>query len=87
MTFGSSLQVALFVGPLLVRGTANTVRGFYEFQGRRFTIERGGEVRFNGLPRINPDLNLKADRLIPNTGVTAYIHVTGSARAPQIASR
>ena len=29
----------------------DTVRGFYEFQGRRFTLQRGGTVRFPGLPR------------------------------------
>ncbi|HET7695760.1 MAG TPA: translocation/assembly module TamB domain-containing protein [Vicinamibacterales bacterium] len=85
-TIGADLQVDKREnGPLLVRGTANTVRGFYEFQGRRFTIQRGGEVRFDGLPQINPDLNLTAERLIPNTGVTARINVTGTARAPQIA--
>lgn len=72
-------------GPLTVRGTANTVRGFYEFQGRRFTIERGGTLQFHGLPQINPDLNIAAERLIPNTGVTARIQVTGTARAPRIA--
>jgi translocation and assembly module TamB len=85
-TIGADLQIDKREnGPLLVRGTANTVRGFYEFQGRRFTIQRGGDVRFTGLPQINPDLNLTAERLIPNTGVTARIHVTGTARAPQIA--
>jgi autotransporter translocation and assembly factor TamB len=85
-TIGADLRVTKQEnGPLTVRGTANTVRGFYEFQGRRFTLERGGTLQFNGLPQINPDLNIAAERLIPNTGVTARIHVTGSARAPQIA--
>jgi autotransporter translocation and assembly factor TamB len=72
-------------GPITIRGTANTVRGFYEFQGRRFTLQRGGNIQFHGLPQINPDLNITAERLIPNTGVTARIHITGTARAPQIA--
>jgi translocation and assembly module TamB len=72
-------------GPITLRGTASTVRGFYEFQGRRFTIQRDGTVRFTGLPDINPDLNVSAERLIPNTGVTARIHVTGTLRAPEIA--
>jgi autotransporter translocation and assembly factor TamB len=72
-------------GPITIRGTANTVRGFYEFQGRRFTVERGGTLQFHGLPQINPDLNVAAERLIPNTGVTARIQITGTARAPQIA--
>jgi len=72
-------------GPITLRGTANTVRGFYEFQGRRFTIQRDGTLKFNGLPQINPDVDVIAERLIPNVGVTARIHITGTARAPQIA--
>jgi translocation and assembly module TamB len=84
-TIGADLRVEKREnGPLLVRGTAHTVRGFYEFQGRRFTILRDGEVRFDGLPQLNPNLNLSAERLIPNTGVTAQIHITGTARQPQI---
>jgi autotransporter translocation and assembly factor TamB len=71
-------------GPVTLLGTANTVRGFYEFQGRRFTVDRGGAIKFNGLPQINPDIDVTAERLIPNTGVTARIHITGSARAPHI---
>jgi translocation and assembly module TamB len=42
-------------------------------------------MQFHGLPQINPDIDVTAERLIPNTGVTARIHVTGTARAPQIA--
>jgi autotransporter translocation and assembly factor TamB len=72
-------------GPMTLRGTATTIRGFYEFQGRRFTLARDGTMKFNGLPQINPDLDVTAERLIPNTGVTAKIHITGTARAPQIA--
>ena len=85
-TVGADLQVTKEQrGALTIRGTAKTVRGFYEFQGRRFTIQRDGEVRFTGLPDLNPTLNVNAERLIPNTGVTARIQVTGTARAPQIA--
>ena len=84
-TVGADVQITKREnGPVIVRGTANTVRGFYEFQGRRFTIQRGGTMRFNGLPQINPDLNVTAERLIPNTGVTARIQISGTARAPQI---
>jgi autotransporter translocation and assembly factor TamB len=72
-------------GPVTLRGTASTVRGFYEFQGRRFTVNRGGTLQFHGLPQVNPDVDVTAERLIPNTGVTAKIHITGTARAPQIA--
>jgi autotransporter translocation and assembly factor TamB len=71
-------------GPIILRGDADTVRGFYEFQGRRFTLQRGGTVRFLGLPDLNPRIDVSAERVIPNTGVTARIHLTGTARAPQI---
>ena len=85
-TVGADLQITKQVdGPIVFRGTANTVRGFYEFQGRRFTLLRDGTARFRGTPEINPDLDVTAERLIPNTGVTARIHITGTPRAPQIA--
>jgi autotransporter translocation and assembly factor TamB len=71
--------------PMTIRGTANTVRGFYEFQGRRFTVRRDGTLRFDGLPEINPTIDVSADRLIPNTGVTATVRVTGTASAPKLA--
>jgi autotransporter translocation and assembly factor TamB len=71
--------------PITIRGTADTVRGFYEFQGRRFELVRGGTMQFLGLPEINPTLDVSATRLIPNTGVTANIHVTGTLRAPELA--
>jgi autotransporter translocation and assembly factor TamB len=71
--------------PILLRGTIDTVRGYYEFQGRRFEISRNGTVQFQGLPGINPQLDVTATRLIPNTGVTVTIHVTGTMRAPELA--
>ena len=51
--------------PLTLRGTVNTVRGFYEFQGRRFDISRDGTLEFTG-GRINPIIDVTAERLIPN---------------------
>jgi hypothetical protein len=70
--------------PITIRGTADTVRGFYEFQGRRFELVRGGTVQFLGLPELNPNLDVSATRLIPNTGVTATLHITGTLRAPEL---
>jgi autotransporter translocation and assembly factor TamB len=85
-TIGADLQVTKAVdGPVILRGTTNTVRGFYEFQGRRFTLLRDGTAQFRGTPAVNPDLNISAERLIPNTGVTARIQITGTPRAPQLA--
>ena len=72
-------------GPLTLLGTVNAVRGFYEFQGRRFTVQRDGTMAFRGRSPINPDLDVTAERLIPNTGVTARIKVTGTARKPKLA--
>jgi translocation and assembly module TamB len=62
-----------------------TIRGTYEFQGRRFDLVRGGTLRFLGEPAINPVLDINASRLIPNTGVTANVRVTGTTWFPQLA--
>ena len=43
-------------------GTVDTVRGTYEFQGRRFDLVRGGTIRFTGTPTINPLLDVSATR-------------------------
>jgi translocation and assembly module TamB len=85
-TMGADLQIQKNPdAPITIRGTVDTVRGFYEFQGRRFELVRGGTMQFLGLPEINPNLDISATRLIPNTGVTAKIHVTGRLRAPELA--
>jgi translocation and assembly module TamB len=61
-----------------------TVRGTYEFQGRRFELVRGGELRFVGETEINPFLDVTATRMIPNTGVEARIHITGTLKTPEL---
>ena len=70
--------------PVILLGTVETIRGTYEFQGRRFDLVRGGRLRFVGEPTINPALDISATRVIPNTGVEARVHVTGTAKAPQL---
>ena len=65
-------------------GTVNTVRGTYEFQGRRFDLVRDGTIRFTGTPRSTRLLDISATRTIPNTGVEARVHITGTAQAPQL---
>jgi autotransporter translocation and assembly factor TamB len=86
MTVGADLFIQKQPdAPMTIRGTANTVRGFYEFEGRRFTVRRDGSLRFDGLPEINPSIDVSADRLIPNSGVTATVHVTGTAKSPKMA--
>jgi translocation and assembly module TamB len=63
-------------------GTVNTVRGTYDFQGRRFTILRDGTIRFEGLDEFDPELNIRTERLIQ--GVTANVVVAGTLTQPQI---
>jgi autotransporter translocation and assembly factor TamB len=86
ITVGGDLQIVKPAnGQLLLLGTVETVRGTYEFQGRRFDLQRGGTLRFLGEPQPNPALDITATRLIPNTGVEARIRVQGTAKAPQLA--
>ena len=63
-------------------GAVNTVRGNYDFQGRRFEIMRDGTVRFVGEEELNPILDLRTRRLIQ--GVEARVNVRGSMRKPEI---
>jgi autotransporter translocation and assembly factor TamB len=63
-------------------GSINTVRGTYAFQGRQFTILRGGTVRFDGLDEFNPGLDVRAERNIQ--GVTANINVRGDFNRPEL---
>jgi hypothetical protein len=63
-------------------GAVNTVRGTYDFQGRRFEIQRDGKIQFDGLPELNPRLDLVATRII--SGVEAQVHVRGTARRPEL---
>lgn len=70
--------------PITLLGTVNTVRGTYTFQGRRFDLARDGTIRFLGTPSINPILNITATRKIPNTGVEARVHITGTPNTPKL---
>jgi translocation and assembly module TamB len=71
-------------GPIAPVGTITTVRGIYNFQSRRFDLVRGGTLRFTGESEINPLVDVSATRTIPNTGVEARVHITGSARVPEL---
>jgi autotransporter translocation and assembly factor TamB len=63
-------------------GVVNTVRGTYEFQGRRFDILRDGTVRFEGLDELDPSLDIKTERVIQ--AVTARVNIRGTLRKPEI---
>jgi len=65
-----------------ITGQVNTIRGTYDFQGRRFDILRDGTIRFAGLDMIDPDLDIRTMRLIQ--GVEARANVRGRLSQPQI---
>ena len=86
ITLGGDLRIRKDPSaPVILLGTVETIRGTYEFQGRRFDLVRGGTLRFVGERQINPALDVSATRIIPNTGVEARIRVTGTAKTPQLA--
>ena len=86
ITLGGDLQIRKSPnGPPTLLGEVHTVRGTYEFMGRRFDLERDGTIRFTGGATINPLLDIAATRTIPNTGVTARVRITGTPKAPQLA--
>jgi autotransporter translocation and assembly factor TamB len=85
ITVGGDVQARKQAGgKVTLTGTVNTVRGTYEFQGRRFDLVRGGTLRFTGSSEINPNLDITATRLIPNTGVEARVRITGTPKAPEL---
>jgi autotransporter translocation and assembly factor TamB len=85
ITIGGDLRIRKEpMGQITLVGDVQTVRGTYEFQGRRFELARGGTVRLIGESEINPLLDVTATRQIPNTGVEARVHITGTAKAPQL---
>ena len=63
-------------------GTVNTIRGSYDFQGRRFEILRDGSIRFNGLDDLDPALDIRARRIIQ--AVEARVNVRGTLKQPEI---
>ena len=65
-------------------GVVNTVRGTYDFQGRRFEILRDGTVRFDGEPvnEMDPLLDIRTRRII--SGVEARVNVRGTLKQPEI---
>ena len=85
LTLGGDLNVAKKAGePLTLVGNVNTVRGFYDFHGRRFMIQRDGIVQFEGDPieRLNPRLAVNAERVI--SAVTARVSISGRLNRPEL---
>ena len=70
--------------PTTLVGTVTTVRGSYEYYGRRFEILRDGRIQFQGGNQIDPTLDVTARRIIEPSGVEARIRVQGTARNPTL---
>jgi autotransporter translocation and assembly factor TamB len=85
VTLGGDVRATKQPGsPIVLVGSVNTVRGTYDFQGRRFDILRDGTIRFDGEPlnEMDPVLDIRARRLI--SGVEALVNVRGSVKQPEI---
>ncbi len=83
ITVGGELQIRKApAGQPDVIGTVTVVRGFYDFQGRRFEVLRDSQIRFQGTRPIDPALQVDAQRII--SGVTAIVNIRGTARQPQV---
>jgi autotransporter translocation and assembly factor TamB len=84
ITVGGDLHLAKTAGRDVVRllGTVNTVRGTYDFQGRRFTVLRDGTIRFEGGRDVDPDLMVTAQRAIQ--GVLANVNIRGTMKMPEL---
>jgi autotransporter translocation and assembly factor TamB len=67
--------------PVLI-GTITTVRGTYDFQGRRFQVQRDGSITFRGDTPPDPALNVTAERTI--SGIVAQVNVGGTMRDPTL---
>jgi len=62
-------------------GSADVVRGSYDFAGKRFDLTRG-RIRFNGEMPIDPQLDIVATG--DANDISATISIGGSAQRPQI---
>lgn len=83
VTVGGAVQIRKAPAQKLrLVGEVNTVRGTYQFQGRRFNIMRDGRIRFSGTEELNPVLDIKAQRLI--SGIETFVFVRGTLDRPEL---
>jgi hypothetical protein len=85
VTVGGDFRIRKDPGtPTALIGTVNTVRGTYDFRGRRFDILRDGRIQFQGTQPVDPNLDVTAQRLIQPSGIEARIRIQGTARNPTL---
>ncbi|MBD3761207.1 translocation/assembly module TamB domain-containing protein [Rhizorhabdus sp.] len=80
--WATDLRVRGSAGDPRVIGRLSIVRGTYSFAGRRFDLAQDGEVRFEGGPVNDPQLDLSASTSVQ--GLTATINIGGHALNPQV---
>jgi len=69
-------------GPVRLNGEVRLVRGWYAFQGRRFTLEPDGTVRFTGPLPPHPALDVTATYRAPQYRI--LVHVGGTSEKPSL---
>ncbi|MCF8707048.1 translocation/assembly module TamB domain-containing protein [Rhizorhapis sp. SPR117] len=77
----ADLKIGGTISNPTIMGTANLVKGSYEFAGRSFDLEKG-QIRFAGNSPVNPNLDIEASANV--TDLSAIIHVTGTGLQPNI---
>ena len=77
----TNLQIGGNVASPAATGTANLVRGNYEFAGRVFRLDRG-VIRFRGESPPDPLLDIRAEAQVQ--GVDASVLVRGTGLKPEI---
>ncbi len=83
VTVGGAMQIRKAPGEKIrLTGEVNTVRGNYQFQGRRFEILRDGRIRFAGTEELDPLIDLRARRII--SGVETFVRVQGTLTQPEL---
>jgi translocation and assembly module TamB len=79
--WSADLKIGGTVTEPRITGSANLVRGTYDFAGRRFDLQRG-QIRFQGESPVNPVLDITAEGGVQ--GLNAVIRVTGRGQRPEI---
>ncbi len=77
---GSFLVAKNFDEPFVIGGSAETVRGFVGFMGKKFDLERG-KMTFTGANEFNPFLDVVARHEV--SGYSIALHVEGESKRPQ----
>jgi len=83
VTVGGAVQIRKSpAARIRLLGEVNTIRGNYNFQGRRFEILRDGRIRFDGSEELDPTIDLRARRVI--SGVETFVRLLGTMKQPEL---